>query len=42
VAKILYLTPEQYLELERAAEFKHEYIAGEIVADGRGDLPHIR
>ena len=25
-------TPEQYLEIDRAAEFKSEYLAGEIVA----------
>jgi hypothetical protein len=27
-----YLTPEQYLEIERAAEFKSEYLQGEMFA----------
>ena len=28
----LYLTPEQYLEIERKAEFKSEYYQGEMFA----------
>ncbi len=29
-----FLTPEQYLEIERKAEFKSEYFQGEMFADG--------
>ena len=29
-----FLTPEQYLEIERAAEFKSEYYGGEMFAMG--------
>ena len=34
------LTPEAYLELERAAEQKHEYIEGAMVAMAGGSLIH--
>jgi len=29
-----YLTPEQYLEIERAAETRSEYLAGSVLRDG--------
>jgi Uma2 family endonuclease len=34
------LTPEQYLEIERNAEFKSEYFDGEMFAMSGGLLPH--
>jgi Uma2 family endonuclease len=34
------LTPEQYLEIERAAEFKSEYYDGQMFAMSGGLLPH--
>lgn len=34
------LTPEQYLEIERAAEFKSEYFAGRMYAMAGGTIPH--
>jgi Uma2 family endonuclease len=34
------LTPEQYLEMERKAEFKSEYFDGEMFAMSGGLLPH--
>jgi Uma2 family endonuclease len=34
------LTPEQYLELERAAETRHEYYNGEVFAMAGGSLRH--
>jgi len=34
------LTIEQYLEIERAAEFKTEYINGEMFAMARGCVNH--
>ena len=37
-----FLTPEQYLEIERAAEVRSEYIAGEIFAMSGGSLNHAR
>jgi Uma2 family endonuclease len=37
---VTYLTPEQYLELEREAEFKHEYWDGEMVAMAGGSPSH--
>jgi Uma2 family endonuclease len=37
-----YLTPEQYLEIERKAEFKSEYYAGEMFAMAGGSLAHNR
>ena len=36
-----YLTPEQYLEIERKAEFKSEYYQGEMFAKSGARLPHI-
>jgi Uma2 family endonuclease len=35
-----YVTPEQYLEFDRDAEFKHEYFFGEIVAMPGGSFAH--
>jgi Uma2 family endonuclease len=37
-----FVTPEQYLELERKGEFRHEYIEGEIVAMAGAGLNHSR
>lgn len=34
------ITPEQYLEAERAAEFKSEYYGGQIYAMAGGTIPH--
>ena len=34
------LTPAEYLELERAAEFRHEYYNGRMYAMSGGSLPH--
>ena len=34
------ITPEQYLEAERKAEFKHEYFDGEVFAMSGGTFPH--
>jgi Uma2 family endonuclease len=34
------LTPEQYLEIERAAEFKSEYYAGRMYAMSGASYPH--
>jgi Uma2 family endonuclease len=36
------LTPEQYLELERAAEFRHEYYNGRMYAMPGGTYHHVR
>jgi Uma2 family endonuclease len=36
-----YLTPEQYLEIERKAEFKSEYYQGEMFAMSGARYPHI-
>lgn len=35
-----FLTPEQYLEIDRAAEVKSEYYAGEMFAMAGGSVPH--
>ncbi|HEY9231102.1 MAG TPA: Uma2 family endonuclease, partial [Blastocatellia bacterium] len=35
-------TPEEYLELERAAEFKSEYLDGQIYAMSGGSRAHAR
>lgn len=37
-----FLTPEQYLEIERAAESKSEYFHGEMFALSGGSLNHAR
>jgi len=37
-----YLTPEQYLEIERKAEFKSEYYQGEMFAMSGARLAHIQ
>src|ERR1700758_224476 len=37
-----FLTPEQYLEIERAAEHKSEYFNGEMFAMSGGSLDHGR
>jgi Uma2 family endonuclease len=37
-----FLTPEQYLEIERAAEYKSEYFNGEMYAMAGGTLDHSR
>jgi len=34
------LTPEQYLEIERAAEFRHEYYEGQMYAMSGGTHQH--
>jgi Uma2 family endonuclease len=39
---IAYLTPEQYLELDRKAEFRSEYINGEMFAMSGGTRNHAR
>jgi Uma2 family endonuclease len=36
------LTPEQYLELERKSEIKHEYYDGRMWAMSGGSLRHSR
>ena len=36
------LTPEQYLEAERAAEFRHEYYNGQIYAMSGGSYQHVQ
>lgn len=35
-----FLTPEEYLEIERASEFKHEYYAGEMFLMSGASEPH--
>jgi Uma2 family endonuclease len=37
-----YLTPEQYLEIERKAEYKSEYYQGEMFAMSGASLAHNR
>lgn len=39
---VTYLTPEQYLHLERAVEDRHEYVDGEMVAMSGGSPKHSR
>jgi Uma2 family endonuclease len=39
---IAYLTPEQYLELDRKSEFRSEYINGEMFAMSGGTRNHAR
>jgi Uma2 family endonuclease len=36
-----HLTPEQYLEIERAAEIKSEYFDGEMLAMSRATFSHV-
>jgi Uma2 family endonuclease len=38
--KYNYISPEQYLEMERASEVKHEYFNGEIFAMAGASIPH--
>ena len=40
-AALTYYTPEEYLALERNAEFKSEYIEGRIVAMTGASEPHV-
>ena len=37
-----FLTPEQYLEIERTAEFRSQYFHGEMFAVSGGSLSHAR
>ena len=37
-----WISPEEYLELERASETKHEYFNGEIFAMAGASLQHVR
>ena len=37
-----HLTPEQYLEIERKAEFKSEYYQGEMFAMSGARVPHLQ
>jgi|SRR5579859_1015520 len=37
---VSYVSPEQYLELERNSEERHEYVYGEVVAMARPSLAH--
>jgi Uma2 family endonuclease len=39
---VTYLTPERYLEIERAAEFRSEYIDGQMFAMSGGTRSHAR
>jgi Uma2 family endonuclease len=39
-AKRVWMSPEQYLELERTSEVKHEYAAGEVFAMAGGTREH--
>jgi Uma2 family endonuclease len=38
--KYNYISPEQYLEMERASETKHEYYNGEVFAMAGASVPH--
>jgi Uma2 family endonuclease len=38
---VKFLTPEQYLEIERKAKFKSEYYNGEMFAMSRAREPHV-
>jgi Uma2 family endonuclease len=35
-----FITPEEYLKLERASEEKHEYVAGQILAMSSASKNH--
>ena len=37
-----WISPQQYLEIERAAETKHEYINGEVLAMAGASTTHVR
>lgn len=37
-----YISPEQYLRIERASEEKHEYFEGEVVTMNGASMSHIR
>jgi Uma2 family endonuclease len=37
---IKYISPQEYLRQERASDTKHEYLAGEIVAEAGASLTH--
>jgi Uma2 family endonuclease len=38
--KFNFISPEQYLEMERASETKHEYYNGEVFAMSGASIPH--
>ncbi|HEY6503561.1 MAG TPA: Uma2 family endonuclease [Chitinophagaceae bacterium] len=38
--KYNYVSPEEYLEMERASEKKHEYFKGEVFAMSGASIPH--
>ena len=38
--KSKYYTPEEYLELEKTAQIKHEYLNGEIIEMAGGTINH--
>jgi Uma2 family endonuclease len=42
ITKQRYYTPEEYLELEEAAEYKSEYIDGQIIPMAGGTINHNR
>ncbi len=42
ITKQRYYTPEEYLELEEAAEYKSEYIDGQIIPMAGGSVNHNR
>ncbi|MEH2085841.1 Uma2 family endonuclease [Nostoc sp.] len=42
ITKQRYYTPEEYLELEEAAEYKSEYIDGQIIPTAGGTINHNR
>lgn len=42
ITKQRYYTPEEYLELEEAADYKSEYINGQIIPMAGGTINHNR
>ena len=42
ITKQRYYTPEEYLELEEAADYKSEYIDGQIIPMAGGTINHNR
>ena len=38
--KLNFISPEQYLEMERASEIKHEYYNGEVFTMAGASIPH--